>query len=88
MFLLIIPPINDTTSQIGRSFPNYDDDSDHYNSGDGDDNDDDDVNDNDDVDNDDVDDDDVFITNITTWQWVIKSISILIRTSQNGISTK
>jgi hypothetical protein len=25
---------------------------------------------------------------ITTWQWGIKTISLLIRTSQNGISTK
>jgi hypothetical protein len=31
---------------------------------------------------------DVYLIKITTWQWVIKSISILIRTSQNGISTK
>jgi hypothetical protein len=33
-------------------------------------------------------DDDVYLIKITTWQWVIKSISKLIRTSQNGISTK
>jgi hypothetical protein len=33
-------------------------------------------------------DDDVYLIKITTWQSVIKSISILIRTSQNGISTK
>jgi hypothetical protein len=31
------------------------------------------------------DDDDVYLIQITTWQWVIKSISILIWTSQNGI---
>jgi hypothetical protein len=34
------------------------------------------------------DDDDVYLIQIAKWQWVIKSISILIRTSQNGISTK
>jgi hypothetical protein len=36
----------------------------------------------------DDDDDDVYFIKITTWQWVVKSISVLIRTSQNGISTK
>jgi hypothetical protein len=33
-------------------------------------------------------DDDVYLPKITTWQWVIESILILIRTSQNSINTK
>jgi hypothetical protein len=50
--------------------------------------DDEDYNDGENDDNYNYEDDDVSLIQITTWQWVIKSISILIRTSQYGISTK